>query len=105
MDFSVFVKYLAVMAGVTYLIRLLPMLLIKRKIKNRYIRSFLKYLPYSVLSVMTVPAVFFSTSSVYSAVPAFIIAVVLSFFDRKLITVAAFSCLSVFVIEAVIFLI
>ena len=59
-----FIIYLIVMAGVTYLVRLLPMLLVRKKITSRFIRSFLYYVPYTVLSVMTVPAVFYSTNSI-----------------------------------------
>ena len=57
MNFTVFLKYLIVMAGVTYLIRMIPLVLIKRKIENRFIRSFLYYIPYAVLSVMTIPMI------------------------------------------------
>ena len=101
MSFGVFIKYLAVMASVTYLIRLIPMLLIKKQIRNSFIRSFLYYIPFSVLTVMTVPAVFFSTSSVISAAVAFAVAVILTVLGKKLITVAAFSCIAVFVTEMI----
>ena len=53
-----FFVYILVMAGITYLIRMLPMVLIKKKITNRFVLSFLHYIPYTVLSVMTVPAIF-----------------------------------------------
>ena len=99
MDFYVFLKYLAVMSLVTYLIRLIPMLLIKKQIKNKFIKSFLYYIPFSVLTVMTVPAVFYSTSSVISAAAAFVVAVALTFCGKKLITVAVFSCIAVFAVE------
>ena len=81
MSFTVFLKYLLVMAGVTYLIRMIPLVLIRRKIENRFIRSFLYYIPYAVLSVMTIPAIFSSTGSVPSAVCGFAVAILLSFFD------------------------
>ena len=60
--------YILVMAGVTYLIRVLPLTLIRKEIKNTYIRSFLYYVPYVTLSVMTFPAILTATASVWSAV-------------------------------------
>lgn len=99
MSFAVFLKYLIVMAGVTYLIRMIPLVIIKKKIENRFIRSFLYYIPYAVLSVMTIPAIFSSTGSLTSAVCGFVSALVLAFFDRGLLTVAAGSCATVLLIE------
>lgn len=96
-----FIIYLIVMAGVTYLVRLLPMLLVREKITSRFIRSFLYYVPYTVLSVMTVPAVFYSTNSILSAIVGVAVAITLAFFDRGLVTVAGFGALSVFVVELV----
>lgn len=91
--------YLLVMAGITYLIRMLPMVLIKNKIKNRFILSFLHYIPYTVLSVMTIPAIFYSTSSVLSALAGFLTAIVTAYFGKSLLKVAATSCGVVFVVE------
>lgn len=96
-----FIVYLLVMAGVTYLVRMLPMLFIRRKITNRFVRSFLYYIPYTVLAVMTIPAVFYSTSSLVSAAVGVAVAVTLAFFDRGLVTVAGFGALSVFAVELV----
>ena len=64
-DIGLFFKYLAVMAITTYLIRMLPLVLCKKKIENVFIRSFLYYVPYAVLGAMTIPAIFFSTGSVF----------------------------------------
>ncbi len=94
-----FLIYLLVMAGITYLVRMLPLVLVKEKIKNRFILSFLHYIPYAVLSVMTIPAIFESTASPISAVFGFAIAMILAYLERSLVTVAAFSCLAVFVTE------
>ena len=91
--------YLLVMAGITYLIRMLPMVLIKNKIKNRFVLSFLYYIPYTVLSVMTIPAIFYSTSSVVSALAGFIAALITAYFGKSLVKVAATSCAVVFVAE------
>lgn len=94
--------YLIVMAGITYLIRMLPLVLIKRKIKNRFLISFLYYIPYTVLAVMTVPAIFYSTSSPISACIGFAVAIVLALCKRSLLTVAAFSSVAVFCTEWII---
>lgn len=91
--------YIAVMALVTYLIRALPLTLIHGEIQNRWVRSFLYYVPYACLSAMTFPAIFFATQSVWSAAAGVLAALVLAFFDRSLITVAAGACLAVLVVE------
>ena len=91
--------YLLVMAGITYLIRMLPMVLIKNKIRNRFVLSFLYYVPYTVLSVMTIPAIFYATSSVISAATGFLAAIVMAYFGKSLLKVAATSCAVVFVTE------
>lgn len=96
-----FLIYLAVMAGVTYLVRMLPMVFVKKQIKNRFFLSFLHYIPYTVLAAMTIPAVFFATSSVISAAVGVAVALVLAFFEKKLLTVACGSCLGVLAVELV----
>ena len=88
-----------VMAGVTYLIRVLPLVVIRREIKNRYIRSFLHYVPYVTLSVMTFPAILTATGSIWSAVAALAVAVVLSLLRCKLPVVALCACVTVFLVE------
>ena len=94
-----FLLYLLVMAGVTYLVRMIPMVLIKEKIKNKFILSFLHYIPYTVLSVMTVPACFYATDSPITAAVGFIVAIIAAFFERSLIQVAVLSCLGVLATE------
>ncbi|MBP5492381.1 MAG: AzlD domain-containing protein [Clostridiales bacterium] len=96
---DVFFLYLFVMAGVTYLIRMLPLVLCKEKIENRFIKSFLYYIPYAVLSAMTIPAIFFSTGCLLSAILGLVVAVVLSLFEHKLLTVAIGACGTVFIVE------
>ena len=96
-----FGRYLLTMAGVTYLVRMLPMVLIKKKIENRFLLSFLYYIPYAVLTVMTVPAILYSTSSVLSAVVGTATALVLAFFNKGLLTVAGFSCAAVLITELI----
>ena len=87
------------MAAVTYLIRMLPMVLIKRKIENRFIRSFLFYVPYAVLGAMTFPDIFSSTSSFYSAAAGTAAAVVLAIKEKGLLTVALSACFTVYAVE------
>lgn len=94
-----FFLYLAVMAGVTYLVRMLPLVLIRQKIQNRFLLSFLYYIPYAVLTVMTIPAIFSAAGSWYAAAAGFVVAVILSLRDRSLVVVAASSCLAVFAVE------
>lgn len=94
--------YLAVMALVTYLIRMVPFVLVKKKIKNRFLLSFLYYVPYAVLSVMTVPAIFYSTDKGLSAAVGFLTAVVLAYFEKSLLSVAASACVAVYVTELLI---
>ena len=101
MKLSVFLPYLLCMAGVTYLVRALPLVLVKKKIENQFVLSFLHYMPYAVLSVMTVPAVFYATGNVISAVVGVIVALILSFFKRGLLTVAASASAAVFVTELI----
>ena len=100
-----FLWYLLVCAGVTYLVRALPLLLVRKKIENRFIRSFLYYAPYSVLTVMAVPAIFYSTGSVASACAGCAVAVLLALKGKSLIIVAASAALAVFVAEALMLLI
>lgn len=80
--------YIAVMAGVTYLIRVIPFAFFRKKIRSRFLRSFLYYIPYAVLSAMTIPAIFYSTGSMATAVAGTVVAVVLAYFNLPLIAVA-----------------
>ena len=99
---NIFPIYLLACAGITYLIRMLPLVLVKKKIKNKFILSFLYYIPYAVLSVMTIPAIFYATSSFVSAIVGFLTAIVLAYYEKSLVTVAAFSCIAVFLAESII---
>ncbi|MBR7112091.1 MAG: AzlD domain-containing protein [Clostridia bacterium] len=89
------------MAAVTYLIRVLPLVLIRREIKNKTVRSFLYYVPYVTLSVMTFPAILSATGIVWSALAALAVAVVLSLRGCKLPVVAACACATVFLVELI----
>lgn len=100
-DTLLFLKYVAVMAIVTYLIRMLPLVLFRKKIQNRFLCSFLHYVPYAVLGAMTVPDIFYSTSSVYSAAAGFVVALLLAFAKKSLLTVAISASAAVFVCELI----
>lgn len=94
--------YIAVMAGVTYLIRMLPLVIFRKKIENRYIKSFLYYIPYAVLAAMTIPSVLSSTGDIRSAIAGLIVAILLAFFEKGLVTVALLSSLAAFIVELII---
>ena len=96
-----FFVYLGIMAGVTYLVRMLPMVFFRRKIKSRFVRSFLYYVPYTVLAVMTIPGIFYSTGSLASAIAGAAVAVLPSVLGRSLLTVAAGSALGVLIVEII----
>lgn len=101
MPFDKFLPYLIVMAGVTYLVRVIPLTLFNKKIKNRFVNSFLYYTPYAVLAAMTFPAIMYATDNIVSAVFGLAVAVILAFFGKGLLTVACGACLSVFVVELI----
>lgn len=101
MDFISFVPYLIVMAGVTYLVRVIPFVLMNKKIENRFINSFLYYTPYTVLSAMTFPAILYATDSMISAAAGLLTAIFLAYRRNGLIIVAIGACLAVFIVEAV----
>ena len=91
--------YIAVMAGTTYLIRVMPFLLIKKPINNRFIKSFLFYVPYAALTAMVIPGIFYATGNFISASLGFITAVALSWANRGLVTVALAASVAVFLTE------
>ncbi len=91
----------AVMALVTYLIRMLPLAAFRKKIQNKFVLDFLYYVPYAVLAAMTIPAVFYSSNSIISAAAGFLVAAVLAFFERGLRTVAVCACGGVFLTERI----
>lgn len=91
--------YIMVMALVTYAIRALPLAFIRREIKNRRLRSFLYYMPYVTLAVMTFPAILTATSNLWSGWGGFIMAAVLAYKGGGLFRVSIGACLTVFVIE------
>lgn len=93
--------YILIMAAVTYLIRVLPLTLIRRRITSPFVRSFLYYVPYVTLTVMTFPAILSATSSTWSAVAGFGTAILLSYCSRGLIVTSVASCAVVYLVEMI----
>lgn len=93
--------YLAVTAGVTYLVRMLPLVLIKRTIQSRFLLSFLHYIPCAVLTVMTVPACLYATGTFLTAAVGVAVALVVAWKGKGLVTVALCACLGALITELV----
>lgn len=93
--------YLLVMAGVTYLVRSIPFVVFRKKIKSRFIRSMLHYLPYAVLTAMVLPGVFYSTGSIITAAVGLCAAIALSFCGGSLTVVALGASAAVFLCDLV----
>lgn len=91
--------YIFAMATVTFLIRVLPLTLIRKEIKNKTIRSFLYYVPYVTLAVMTFPSIMSATQSVWSGLAALVIGICFAWSGKSLFTVSVISCVTVFLIE------
>ncbi|MBQ7676878.1 MAG: AzlD domain-containing protein [Lachnospiraceae bacterium] len=94
--------YIAVMAVVTYLIRVLPLVLFKKEIKSRFVKRFLYYVPYAALASMTFPAILYATDSVAAAACGFAVALVLAWKEKSMVTVAIVACAVVFIVERLI---
>lgn len=102
MDLKEFFVYLFILAGSTYLIRAIPFAVLRKKIKNRFIQSFLYYIPYAVLTAMTIPAIFYATDYVVSAAVGLTVAVLLALKGKSLTVVAVVACVAVFLVESII---
>lgn len=89
--------YIAVMAGITYLIRMIPFTLFRKKIKSKFLQSVLYYIPYAVLSAMTFPAIFYSTDNTVTASVGTVVAVILAYFKLPLTVVALSACVAAFI--------
>ena len=91
--------YISLMALTTYLIRMLPLTLFRKPIRSRFVKSFLHYVPYACLTAMTFPAILESTASLAGGVAALVVAVVLAYFGKSLLTVALASSAAVLLTE------
>ena len=88
--------YILVMAGVTYLIRMLPLALVKKEITSPFVKSFLYYVPYACLAAMTFPAILTATAG---GLAGLMVALIAAYKEKSLLTVALFACAAVFVAE------
>lgn len=96
-NFTYVILSILVMAIITYLIRAVPFAAFRKKIKNKYICSFLEYIPYSVLAAMTFPAIITSTNSVFSSICGLIVALILAFYEKSLLTVSLGASAAAFI--------
>ena len=94
--------YIGIMFLITFLIRVLPLTLIRKRIKNITLRSFLYYVPYITLAVMTFPTIIETTDSLWSGLASFIVGILLAYFGVSLFGVAVSCCVIVFVCEFII---
>jgi len=90
------------MALITYLIRMLPLTMFRKKIENNYINSFFAYIPYAVLGAMTFPEILYSSESMLAGFSGMITAVFLAFKNKSMLTVSLAACAVVFVVERII---
>ena len=97
--------YLLILAGSTYLIRAIPFALMQKKVTNKYVRSFLHYIPYAVLSAMTLPAALYATGNIISGAAGLIVGGFFAYKGKGLTLVAVISCMSAFILELLILLI
>ena len=93
--------YILCMAGITYLIRVLPLTLIRKEIENQLLRSFLYYVPYVTLAVMTFPSIMDATQTPYSALIALVVGIVLAWCRQSLFLVSVLCCAAVFISELI----
>ncbi len=91
--------YILIMAGVSYLIRVLPLTAIRKQIKNKFLKSFLYYVPYVTLAVMTFPAITQATGTPFAGVIALVIGIILAWFGAGLLQVSAACCIAVLILE------
>lgn len=98
MNHNVYI-YLIIMAGVTFAIRVLPLTLVQKQFKSQFVQSFLYYVPYVTLSVMTFPAIFQATQSPIVGVVAFIVGIMAAWYNAGLFKVSVICCSVVFILE------
>lgn len=104
MDNNLFFIYLLIVALSTYLIRSIPFSLITKKVTNKYIKSFLFYIPYTVLAAMTLPSALYVTGSIYSAIAGLCVALIVAIKKSNLTLVAVAACLGALIVEIILIL-
>ncbi len=100
MELKEFFIYLLILAGSTYLIRAVPFAALRKKIENRFIKSFLYYIPYAVLTAMTIPAIFYATDNKVSAAAGLFVSIFLAMKGKSLTVVAVAACIAVYLTES-----
>ena len=105
MSWPTYLLYLVVMAGVTYLIRMLPLTVFRKEIKSVFIKSFLHYVPYAVLAAMTIPGILFSTGDIRTAIAGLVVAVIMAWRGMSLLSVAIGACVAVAAAQGILLLI
>ncbi|MBR4161932.1 MAG: AzlD domain-containing protein [Solobacterium sp.] len=93
--------YILVSALVSYSIRVIPLTLIRKPITNRFLRSFLHYVPYATLAVMTFPAMIYATDSLYTGIAALLAGILLAWYNKPLLSIAITCCLVVLVLQLI----
>ena len=94
MDLKVYIPLLLSMMLTTYLVRAIPFVLFRRKLKNPKVKAFFAYIPYTVLTAMTFPSILYSTGNIVSAAAGLVAALVLAYKEKSLLTVAIGSCIA-----------
>ena len=105
MSWPTYLLYLVVMAGVTYLIRMLPLTVFRKEIKSVFVKSFLHYVRYAVLAAMTIPGILSSTGDIRTAAAGLVVAVIMAWKGCSLLTVAIGACVAVAAAQGVLMLI
>ena len=101
MENNQFFIYLAIMVLSTYLIRAIPFSLITKKVTNKYVKSFLYYIPYTVLAAMTIPAALYVTGSIYSSIAGLLLALIVAIKKSNLTLVALAACVGSLIVEII----
>ena len=105
MNNSMFFVYLLIVVLTTYLIRAIPFSLITKKVTNKYVKSFLYYIPYTVLAAMTIPAALYVTGSIYSSIAGLFVALIVAIKKSNLTLVAVAAVLGSLVVEIIMMLV
>ncbi len=101
MDNKVFLLYLLILVVTTYLIRAIPFSLFTKKIKNKYVKSFLYYIPYTILAAMIFPSALYVTGSIYSAIVGLVVALIVSIKKSNLTLVAVAAVIGALIVEII----
>lgn len=96
-----YIPYILVMAIVTYLIRMIPITFFRKEITNKFVKSFLTYIPYAVLASMTFPAILSSSQNMVASIVGCVVALVFAYLQKDLLIVAILSCFAVWIVNII----